>query len=94
MHPTFLGTELTAPGRLPGSLKQVSATPCRTESSPTCAMEFTGDDVFIVFNGVRIAKRGYPDTPQAKTWVSLEPGWRVLDGEDSIAIEQHGVRVH
>jgi hypothetical protein len=37
-------------------------------------MECTGDDLFIVFNGVRIAKRGYPDTAQAKTWVSLEPG--------------------
>ena len=62
----------------------------------TCAMECTGDDLFIVFNGVRIAKRGYPDTAQAKTWVSLEPGCRVLDGPnlDSIAIESDGVRVH
>jgi hypothetical protein len=33
-----------------------------------------GDDIFIVVDGVKIAKR------QAKTWVSLEPGWRVLDG--------------
>jgi len=34
--------------------------------------------------------------PQAKTWVSLAPGWRVLDGPnmDSIEIEYHGVRVH
>jgi hypothetical protein len=61
-----------------------------------CAMECTGDDLFIVFNGVRIAKRGYPDTPQAKTWVPLEPGWRVFDGAsgDSIAVEHGGVRVH
>ena len=53
-----------------------------------CVMECTGDDLFIVFNRVRIAKRGYPDTPQAKTWVPLEPGWRVLDGPDTIAIDQ------
>jgi hypothetical protein len=33
-----------------------------------------GVDVFIIVDGVKIAKR------QAKTWVSLEPGWRVLEG--------------
>ena len=60
-----------------------------------CVMECTGDDIFIVFNGVRIAKRGYPDTPQAKTWVPLEPGWRVLDGANlnSFSIDYDGVRV-
>ncbi len=60
-----------------------------------CVMECTGDDIFIIFNGVRIAKRGYPDTPQARTWVPLEPGWRVLDGPnlDTIAIDHDGVRV-
>jgi len=40
-----------------------------------------GVDLFIVFDGVKIARRGYPDTPQARTWVSLEPGFQVLDGE-------------
>jgi hypothetical protein len=62
----------------------------------TCVMECTGDDLFIVFNGVRIAKRGYPGTPQAKTWVSIEPGCRVLDGPDldTIAVECGGVRIH
>ena len=28
---------------------------------------------------VNIAKRGQPNTPQAGTWVPLEPGYRVLD---------------
>jgi len=27
---------------------------------------------------VRIAKRGQPNTPEAGTWVSLEPGFRVF----------------
>lgn len=45
-----------------------------------CVMDCTGDDIFIVFDGMKIAKRGYPGTPQAMTWVSLEPGWQVLDG--------------
>lgn len=46
-------------------------------------------DIFVVIDGVKIARRGYPDTPQARTWVSLEPGWRVLDGPnlESICVE-------
>ena len=60
-----------------------------------CVMECTGEDIFVVLNGVRIAKRGYPDTPQAKTWVPLEPGWRVLDGPngDTIAIGRADVSI-
>ena len=56
------------------------------------AIEFDGTDLFIVHEGVRIAKRGLPGTPQAKTWVSLEPGWRVLDGKRSIIVEYNGQR--
>ena len=45
-----------------------------------CGMEFTSDGyLYVVHNGVRIAMRGQRDTPQAKTWVSLEPGFTVLD---------------
>ena len=43
------------------------------------SIESDGIDVFVVYNGTRIAKRGHPNTPQAGTWVSLEPGYRVLD---------------
>ena len=55
-------------------------------------MEYDGTDIFVVRDGTRIAKRGLPGTPQAKTWVSLEPGWRVLDGERSIIVEYNGQR--
>jgi hypothetical protein len=37
------------------------------------AAMFDGTDMYVVFDGVRIAKRA----PQAHTWVSLEPGYRV-----------------
>ena len=37
-----------------------------------------GTGLFVIFDGVKIAKRGPPGTPQAGTWVSLEPGWTVL----------------
>ena len=47
---------------------------CMNEAS----IETDGTDAFVVYNGVRIAKRGQPNTPQAGTWVSLEPGYRVF----------------
>ena len=55
-----------------------------------------GHDIFVVRNGIKIAKRGHPDTPQAKTWVSLEPGWTVRDANDMQELEVSfvGVRVH
>lgn len=56
-----------------------------------------GTDMFVVVDGVKIARRGRPDTPQAKTWVSLEPGWAARDvgyPPNEIEIEHNGVRVH
>jgi hypothetical protein len=41
---------------------------------PTAMIESDGKDIFVVFNGVRVAKRGHPNTPQAGTWIALEPG--------------------
>lgn len=52
-------------------------------------------DIFVVVDGVRIAQRGHPGTPQARTWVSLEPGWTVRDCQSGdLEIEHNGVRVH
>ena len=42
------------------------------------SVESDGKDAFVVCDGVRIAKRGQPNTPEAGTWVSLEPGFRVF----------------
>ena len=55
-----------------------------------------GRDVFVEVDGVRIARRGYPNSPQAGTWVSLEPGWEVFDGEDfeSITVKHTEAQVH
>jgi hypothetical protein len=54
-----------------------------------------GTDIFVVFEGVRIAKRGHAGTAQAMTWVSLEPGWVVYSTPDheTITIEHNGVAV-
>jgi hypothetical protein len=59
-------------------------------------MECDGTDMFIVVNGMKIARRGHEGTPQAKAWISLEPGWRVLGGlnHSTIALEYTRPRVH
>jgi hypothetical protein len=52
------------------------------------------DDLFIVVDGVRVARRGYPGTPQAKTWVSIEPGYEVRDkGKRGLIVRRFGVSV-
>ena len=43
------------------------------------SIESDGINVFVVYNGIRIAQRADPNTPQAGTWVSLEPSYRVFD---------------
>jgi hypothetical protein len=55
-----------------------------------------GKDVFVVVDGVKVARRGYPGTPQAGTWVSIEPGWEVVDGKGmkTIGIRYNGAEVH
>jgi hypothetical protein len=62
----------------------------------TVEMTSDGTDIFIVVDGVKVAKRGRPNTPQAGTWVSLEPGWQVYDKDypESVVVEHNGVRVH
>jgi hypothetical protein len=50
-------------------------------------MTSDGTDIFVAVDGVKVAKRGRPGTPQAGTWVSLEPGWSVLDHNYPEAIE-------
>ena len=49
-------------------------------------------DLFVVVDGIKIAKRGRRNTPQAGTWVSIKPGWEVLDGDRSILIKHNGAR--
>jgi hypothetical protein len=66
------------------------------EMSKPCEIVGDGKELFVLFDGVRIAKRGKPGTPQAGTWISLEPGFTVLSPPDHsyIAVEKDGIRVH
>ena len=58
-------------------------------------------DMYLIFDGRRIAKRGKPGTPHAMTWISLESGVVVRDvpmpeSESGwgMVIEINNVRVH
>jgi hypothetical protein len=46
---------------------------------PKCEMIGDGEAIYIVLEGVKIGKRRKPGAPQARTWVSLEPGYAVFD---------------
>src|SRR5580693_600188 len=58
----------------------------RTEGKP--------QDMFLMVDGLKIARRGYPDTPEAGTWVPIEPGWEVKDvlGGNLGQVHQSGQR--
>lgn len=62
--------------------------------APPLALDFTGDDLFVIFDGIKIAKRGQPGTEYAGRWIALEPGFTVLDGDGEMLVEQNGVPVH
>ena len=63
-------------------------------SKPTGAtIEYVGQDLFVFVDGIKIAKRAHPGTPEAGTWISLEPGLAVYDdGEGAVTIEFCGER--
>jgi hypothetical protein len=44
-------------------------------------------DMYVICDGVKIAKRGHPGTRYARTWISLEPGWTVRDCDNGESME-------
>jgi len=40
--------------------------------APGLATHFDGHDLFLIANGKKIARRGRPGTPQARTWIALD----------------------
>ena len=56
--------------------------PATKKKQPECVAEITETDIYVVYDGIRIAKRGKPGTAQAETWISLEPGYAVYDTAD------------
>jgi hypothetical protein len=62
----------------------------------SCEIESDGIDLFVLVDGVKIAKRGHPRTAQAGTWISLEPGWSVesRNNDSEVIVMHEGVRIH
>jgi hypothetical protein len=54
------------------------------------------NDLFVLVDGMKIAKRGLPDTPQAETWIMLEPGWtvRTVKGGRTIEVSYERAQIH
>jgi hypothetical protein len=44
-----------------------------------CVVENGEPAIYVLINGVRVAKRGDPDGPQARSWISLDPELVVRD---------------
>jgi hypothetical protein len=53
--------------------------------------EIGRDELYFVIEGQRVAKRGYPGTPQAGTWVPLKEGVRVVTGDAADATWADGL---
>jgi hypothetical protein len=51
-----------------------------------CTIVSDPPNLFVCINGKRIAQRGQPGSPQAKTWVAIEPGWTVLDEPGELVV--------
>jgi hypothetical protein len=51
-------------------------------------VEMAGKARFIMVDGLRVARRG------SGTWMSIEPGWEVIDSDEGILIRHNGVWVH
>jgi hypothetical protein len=57
------------------------------EHVPASQSATGSDEIYVVFNGKRIAKRGSPGTPRAGTWLPIEPGFQVaVDGAELIVM--------
>jgi hypothetical protein len=56
---------------------------------PNLEMRYDGKELTLRLGGKLIAKRGEPGTPQARTWVSLEPGIVVYDETSSSIVVEH-----
>jgi len=54
---------------------------------PKVEIEEDGLDMFVIVNGVTIARRGHPGSTEADTWVSLEPEWTVTSAESERRLE-------
>jgi hypothetical protein len=52
-------------------------------------IHYVQGEIYLVIEGVRLAKRGHSGTPQAGCWIVLEPALQVPDGTACKPIVSH-----
>jgi hypothetical protein len=77
-----MGSDASSTGR-----REATKTEMCMDDDPVREFHDDGEDLFVLVDGVKIARRGRPSTAQAMTWVMLEPGWMVRDVQSGNAIE-------
>jgi hypothetical protein len=60
---------------------------------PKLEMRYDGKELTLHLGGKLIAKRGEPGTPQARTWVSLDPNQGSMETRDDGDLRQLRERV-
>jgi hypothetical protein len=58
------------------------STNLENQQQSTVTITKIGDDIFVLLDDMKIAKRGKDGTPQADSWVVLEPPFIVVDSAD------------
>jgi hypothetical protein len=65
-----------------------------SEDEPVCELHHDGEELFVLVDGVKIAKRDAPHTSRASTWILLEPGWTVRDIHNELEVRYEGATIH
>jgi hypothetical protein len=89
--PPGLGSPIPSKAALNPHPSPGSRRAAKKQNRPEVQLEERGRDLF--FNGLQIARRGDPGTPEAK-WVPLVPGFRIADDGHEITIETPDLRYY
>jgi hypothetical protein len=67
-----------------------------SDELPTVELRTVEGELFVVVDGLNIAKRGKPGSPHAGRWIAVEPGWSILEleGGNRLQISYDGARIH
>ena len=89
--PAGLGSPIPSKAALNPHPSPGSRRAAKKQNRPEVQLEERGRDLF--FNGLHIARRGDPGTPEAK-WVPLVSGFRIADDGHEITIETPDLRYY
>jgi hypothetical protein len=65
-----------------------------SEDEPVCELQNDGENLFVLVDGMKIAKRNAVNASRASTWIMLEPGWTVRDIHNGLEVKYEGAMIH